>query len=64
MAKGLVPRLFVPVFIGFIGLANVTRNPRFELFHAVDVLQLIASGMCFGVGLAGLFGLSLGRRSS
>jgi hypothetical protein len=44
------------VLIGAIGLMNVTRNPRFEMFHSVDVLQLIASGMCFGVALAALLG--------
>lgn len=43
---------FVVLLIGFIGLANITRQPRFEAFHAVDVLQLIASGMCFGVALS------------
>jgi len=37
--------------VGMIGLMLVFRNPRFEAFHTVDVLQLIASGMCFGVGL-------------
>jgi len=34
------------------------------MFHVVDVLQLIASGMCFGVGLTRLFVVILGRRSS
>jgi hypothetical protein len=38
-------------------LVNVMRQQRFESFHAVDVFQLIVSGMCFGVGLSALFAL-------
>jgi hypothetical protein len=45
----------VAAMIGLIGLMPLTRNARFESFHTVDVLQLLASGMCFGVALAGLF---------
>ena len=37
---------------GFIALLNVARSPRFEAFHTVDVLGLMASGVCFGVALA------------
>ncbi len=42
----------VLIVIGFIGLFMLTRNDRFAAFRAVDVLQLLASGMCFGVALA------------
>jgi hypothetical protein len=49
--RKLVAPLFVPLLIGLIGFANVARSPRFETFHTVDVLQLIATGMCFGVTL-------------
>ena len=45
------PPLILVVF-GFIALMNVARNPRFEAFHTVDVLGLMASGVCFGVALA------------
>ncbi|MDQ6678357.1 MAG: hypothetical protein M3Z09_13815 [Acidobacteriota bacterium] len=44
-------QIAVVLIIGLIGLGNVTRNPRFQAFHAVDVLQLLASGVCFGVAL-------------
>jgi hypothetical protein len=44
----------VAAIIGSIGLLTISRNPRFDNFHAVDVLQLLASGMCYGVALAGL----------
>jgi hypothetical protein len=47
----------VPILIGLIGLMPVLRNPRFEMYHAVDVLQLLASGMCFGVALSAIVGL-------
>ncbi len=42
----------VLIVIGLSGLMLLTRNARFEAFHTVDVLQLLASGMCFGVALA------------
>jgi hypothetical protein len=43
---------FILVVIGSVALMNVARNPRFETFHTVDVLGLMASGVCFGVALA------------
>jgi len=43
---------FILVVFGFIALMNVARNPRFEAFHTVDVLGLMASGLCFGVAFA------------
>jgi hypothetical protein len=43
------------LMMGLIGLSNAARNPRFGLFRTVDVLQLIGTGMCFGVALAFLF---------
>ena len=48
---------FIPLFIGLIGLAALLRNPRFESIRAVDALRLLGSGACFGVALAGLFGM-------
>jgi len=47
---------FVPFFVGLIGFMTLTRNPRFAAFHAVDVVQLLASGMCFGVALTAALG--------
>jgi hypothetical protein len=44
------------ILIGSIGLINLTQRPRFANFHTVDVLQLVATGMCYGVALA-LIGL-------
>jgi hypothetical protein len=44
----------IPLIIGLFGFGNVSRNPRFASIHTVDVLQLLASGMCFGIALAAL----------
>ncbi|HXN22735.1 MAG TPA: hypothetical protein VOA41_08340 [Candidatus Dormibacteraeota bacterium] len=46
---------FMLLLIGLIGFFNVMQKPRFQAFHNVDVLQLIATGMCFGVALTLLF---------
>ncbi|MGE5325323.1 MAG: hypothetical protein ACM3SW_20815 [Actinomycetota bacterium] len=44
------------IILGLFGMTIVMRNPRFAAFHAADVLQILASGACFGVGFALLFG--------
>ncbi|HEY7353084.1 MAG TPA: hypothetical protein VH596_10010 [Terriglobales bacterium] len=47
----LVTGALVPFLIGLIGMYNVAHHPRFAAIHSVDVVQLVASGMCFGVAL-------------
>ncbi len=42
----------VLLVVGLIGLSTLAARPRFQAYHTVDVLQLLASGMCFGVALA------------
>jgi ABC-type nickel/cobalt efflux system permease component RcnA len=55
-------RIVVAAVVGILGLFNVLRLPRFETYHTVDVLQLVAAGMCFGVALATMFrGLERGE---
>jgi len=49
--------LFLMLF-GVMPLLNSLSNPRLAAAHGADRLQLIAVGMCFGIGgflLAGLF---------
>jgi hypothetical protein len=49
--------VFVILF-GVMPLLNSLSNPRLAAAHGSDRLQLIAVGMCFGIGaflLAGLF---------
>jgi hypothetical protein len=48
-----------PFMLGLFPLFNSLSNPRLSGLHGSDVLQLIASGFCFGIG----FGLLLGGRS-
>ncbi|HKF52393.1 MAG TPA: hypothetical protein VKB26_08785 [Candidatus Acidoferrales bacterium] len=42
--------------VGSIGFVDLAQRPRFANFHTVDVLQLLGTGMCYGVALA-LLGL-------
>lgn len=60
--KTLVSAIFVPIIIGCVGLTHLMQQPRFQSFHNVDVLQLIASGMCFGVALSAILVLIRGPR--
>lgn len=49
--------LFVFMLLfGLFALLQIMGKPRFETFHGSDVVQLIASGMCFGFGFGMLFG--------
>lgn len=51
------PKIFVPLFIGFMGVAalfNAASSPGFAAFRGVDVVRLLASGMCFGAAIASL----------
>lgn len=52
----------VPAIIGVIGLITLMGRPRFAAFHTVDVIQLFASGMCFGVALVALIGIVRGQK--
>jgi hypothetical protein len=64
--RNVAPRVFVPVFIAFMGLAaftNAASSPRFANFQTIDVVRLMASGMCFGAALASLLIFFGGSRS-
>ena len=41
----------IPAIVGLTSLLTVIGRPRFQTYHTVDVLELVASGMCFGVAL-------------
>jgi hypothetical protein len=62
--KVLTSAVAAPLIVGFIGLVNLMQRPRFASYHNVDVIQLLASGMCFGVALTALVALLGGRRES
>jgi len=44
----------VVALIGLVGLYMASRQPAFDRIPAVLVLQLIASGMCFGGALGAI----------
>lgn len=61
-SRRVLPGIVLPVIIGLVGFFSLTQRPRFQAFHAVDVLQLLATGMCFGIALAILIATLRGRR--
>ena len=56
MMKGrdgiFIAGVFMPVIIGLAGYFNLMGKPRFVEFHTVDVVQLLATGACFGIAFA------------
>jgi hypothetical protein len=40
-----------PLLVGLFSLTAVMRRPRFATFHTVDVLELVAAGVMFGLAL-------------
>ena len=61
--RKLVP-FWVPLLFGLLSFFNIVGKPRFATFHGADVLQLIATGMCFGVALVTLVVFFRGPHSS
>jgi hypothetical protein len=54
MAFGrLVASVMIPLLFGCLALWRVSQGEDFDLYRRVDVVQLIAAGMCFGVALVG-----------
>ena len=45
---------WVPLLFGLLSLFNMVGKPSFATIRGVDVVQLMATGMCFGVALATL----------
>lgn len=48
--------IFILVFVGIAGIMELIGRPRFQAYHAVDVVQLVGAGMCFGVALVWIIG--------
>jgi drug/metabolite transporter (DMT)-like permease len=44
-------RAVFALLFGLIALVPLLDRPRLQTLHTVDLLTLLASGMCFGVGL-------------
>jgi hypothetical protein len=62
--KAATSAFAMPLIIGLIGLMHLMHQERFASFRGVDVLQMIGSGMCFGVALSALFAMIRGQRSA
>jgi hypothetical protein len=43
--------------VGVMVLLNNLGKPRVEALHVPDILGLVAAGMLFGIGFAGLMGI-------
>lgn len=54
--RRLVP-IWVPLLMGLLSLSNMLSRPRIAMLHGSDVVQMIGTGMCFGVALATLIAL-------
>ncbi|MGH9733329.1 MAG: hypothetical protein ACRD8A_01905 [Candidatus Acidiferrales bacterium] len=50
-------------FVGLIGIVTMAQRPEFQMFRAVDITQLLGSGMCFGAGVVLLVVSLRGERS-
>jgi len=46
------------MMFGAFAFSAIAAKPRFTSYHGSDVVQLMASGACFGAGL----GVLLGKR--
>jgi len=53
----------IPLLLGLAGFYRVTQSPHFDLYRAVDVVQLMGSGVCFGATMVGVIFMLRGSRS-
>jgi len=51
--RHVVTGVFVPFFLGTVGLFDLTQRPAFQAMRSVDVFQLVVCGMCLGIALTG-----------
>jgi hypothetical protein len=52
--RSLISTVITLVIAGTIFMANLVNQNRLAAIRCVDVVQLIGSGMCFGVALFAL----------
>ena len=62
--KAAVSSIVISLVVGIIGLTTVSSRPRFSAYATVDVLQLLACGMCFGIALVGIVRIRRGPGAS
>jgi hypothetical protein len=44
--------MIVLIAIGLLAFYTVAHGPRFDQFRVVDIVLLVATGLCFGVALS------------
>jgi hypothetical protein len=52
------------LIFGSYEFTMATRSPRYEMMHAIDVAQLLVSGLCFGVALSTMAIIIRGSRTA
>ena len=53
----------ITLFVGFMGVYRVSQSPNFQMYRTLDIVQLLGSGVCFGVTMVGvIFMLRNSRR--
>jgi hypothetical protein len=52
--RSFVRVFFVLAFFGALSLLSMLTRPSVELIRAVDIVQLIGTGMCFGGAIVAL----------
>ena len=52
----------IPLLIGLLGFYRVTQSPSFAMYRAVDIVQLLGSGVCFGAAMVGVIFMLRGAR--
>jgi hypothetical protein len=65
MVDGKRPPIVVWIIllsIGVAGFYRVTQSPSFEMYRAVDIVQLLGSGVCFGAAMVGIILMLRGTR--
>lgn len=61
--KSLTSTILITLIVGISGLVNMSHNTHFSAIRGVDALQLIGSGMCFGVALFAFVQLMRAQRN-
>ena len=44
----------IPLMVGLIGFYRVTQSPSFQIYRAVDIVQLLGCGVCLGAAMVGI----------
>jgi uncharacterized membrane protein YccC len=52
--RSLISTVITLLIVGMIVMANLVSQNRLTAIRSVDVVQLIGTGMCFGVALFAL----------